>query len=251
LEGESLEKARDNWARAKVLSDFARADQAFMLRPEVSLRIRILEAGILSADLLRRDWSAKIKASPQEIAEFLAAHPEYDLAKKKEKAEMVLQRVRAGEDIAALAAEFSEDRTTKSKGGLYENVGAGEIWPEIDNAVLTLKPGEVAASLIETNTGFHVVKLQNKQTKKGKDGKETMTYSIRHILFQKSFEDPANNNPAIPSPFLKPEEIAKAQIEKEKRDKFVAGICELNPITLPEDFTVGLPAEADAGLRKS
>jgi hypothetical protein len=246
LQGGSLVKARENWARTKILSDKAKADFGFMSKPEIGLRFRIVEAGILSADYLRKYWSKDIKATVQEIAAYLAAHPEYDLNKKREKAELILRRARAGEDFSRLATEYSEDRLTKNKGGLYENVEKDTLWAEIENAALALEKGQIAGKLIETNSGFHIVKLEDKQINQEKNGSQTIKYSVRHILLQNTFEEPGNYNPDIPAPFLKAEEIAKAEIEKEKRNKFVEDITGRNQIVLPEDFTVELPEGSTA-----
>ncbi|MDQ3130202.1 MAG: peptidylprolyl isomerase [Acidobacteriota bacterium] len=238
LQGGSLIKARENWARTKILSERAKADAEFMAKPEVSLRIKIVEAGILSADYLRKHWVKSVRATEREIADYLAARPEYDVGKKREKAETLLRRVQSGEDFSRLAAEFSEDRTTKNKGGLYENIEKDSLWAEVERAALALENDQIAGRLIETETGWHIVKLENKQI--GKKG-ETVKYSVRHILLQKNFAEPNSGNPDIPSPFLKAEEIAKAEIEKEKRNKFVESIIERSKIILPDDFTVELP----------
>ncbi len=240
LQGGALLKARENWANTKVLSEMAKRDAEFVSKPEIDLRIKILEAGILSADYLRKHWAEKIKATPQEISDFLAANPKYDVKKKREKAEAVLQSVLTGADFGKLAADVSEDRATKNNGGLYENVGRDHLWTEVETAALALENGKIADRIIETNTGFHIVKLENKQIKKSADTSETVTFSIRHILIQKGFEDPGNLNPDIPSPFITAEELAKNQVEKEKRDRFVADIIRQNNINLPEDFTVEL-----------
>ncbi|MDQ3750290.1 MAG: peptidylprolyl isomerase [Acidobacteriota bacterium] len=240
LQGGSLLKARENWARTKILSDKAKADAEFVQKREVQLRLKIVEAGILSADYLRKHWAKNIKATEQEITAYLSAHPEYDLKKKREKAEMILQRVRVGEDFSRLAAEYSEDRSTKKNGGLYENINKDYIWAEVENAALALEGGQVADRLIETQTGYHIVKLDNKQIKKEKDGSETVKFSVRHILLQKNFEEPGNRNPDVPPPFIKAEEIAKAEVEKQKRNEFVEDVIGRNQITLPEDFTVEL-----------
>lgn len=241
LQGESLIKARANWARTRVLSSKAKSDVDFMSGPEIPLRFRVLEAGILSADYLRAHWADRIKATDQDIAAWLVAHPEYDLRKKREKAEAILQRARGGDDFSKLAGEFSEDRTTRSKGGLFENIERDAIWVEVEVAALTLEPGQVAATLVETNTGYHIVKLENKKAKKKEDGGETVTFSLRHILLQKSFEEPGTRHPDIPPPFVRAEDIAKAEVEKEKRNRFVEEIVQRNQINLPEDFTVDLP----------
>lgn len=243
LQGESLIKARENWARTKILSERAKRDAEFMAKPEVGLRVKIVEAGILSADYLRKHWAQSIKATKQEIAGYLAARPEYDLDKKREKAETVLRRAQSGEDFNGLAAESSEDRTTKNKGGLYENVEKGSLWAEVERAALALENNQIADRLIETETGFHIVKLENKQIVKTGNGAETVKYSFRHILLQKNFEEPSNGNLDVPAPFLKAEEIAKTEIEREKRDKFVEAVIKRGEIILPEDFT---NAAADA-----
>lgn len=232
LQGGSLLKARDNWSRAKILSDRAKLDAEFMARPEIGLRTRILEAGILSADYLRKHWATDIKATDAEIASYLTAHPEYDVKRKLERAEEVLKRALAGEDFAKLAAEFSEDRTTKNKGGLHENIAKNLLWPEVERAALALENGKVASRLIESETGFHVVKLESKQV----SGNGTGTFSVRHILLQKKFEDPGNTNPEIPSTFLTGPEIARSEVEKEKRNRFVDQIVQRGEISLPEDF---------------
>ncbi|MCY7374834.1 MAG: peptidylprolyl isomerase [Pyrinomonadaceae bacterium] len=241
LQGGSLIKARENWARVKILSDRAKADAEFLQKREVSLRLKIVEAGILSADYLRKNWAQNIKATAPEIAEYLAAHPEYDVKKKRERAETILRQVQLGADFGKLAAEFSEDRATKSKGGLYENVGKDVLWAEVENAALGLENGNIANQIIETQTGFHVVKLENKQINKDSNGGESIKFSIRHILLQKNFEEPGNRYPDVPAPFVKAEEIAKAEVEKQKRSKFVEAVINRSQIILPEDFTVEPP----------
>lgn len=236
LEGEKLEKVRKAWAITKVFSDKAKADAEFMQKPEVKLRLRIVEAGILAFDYLNKHWRKDIKANDLEIKAYLAAHPEYDVSKKREKSEMVLRRARAGEDFSKLAAEFSEDRSTKSKGGLYENVSKDYLWPEVETAVLALEEGQIADKLIETHTGFHVVRLESKQVKKEKDGSETVKFSVRHILLQKSFAEPNSYRPDMPAPFMKAEEIAKAEVEKEKYNALVTELIQRNQIAVPDDF---------------
>src|SRR5262245_7487774 len=100
LQGEALDRARKDWARARLLSEMARADTEFMQQKEVQLRLQVLEAGILSSEYLAKYWKDNIKATAGEIKSYLASHPQWDIRKKREKAEMVLKRARAGEDFA-------------------------------------------------------------------------------------------------------------------------------------------------------
>jgi hypothetical protein len=249
LQGGSLEKARNNWANAKVLSDLAKADADFMAQPAIGLRFKVLEAGILSVDYLRKHWTDKIKATPAEIGNHLAANPALDVGKKREKAEAALKRVAAGEDFAKVATELSEDRSTRSKGGLYENTTPEDIWPEVANAALALEPGRFADRIVETNTGFHVVKLEKKQVVKNPDGSEKITFSVRHILLQRAFEDPLHNNPDVPAPFISAETVAKNEIERQKRDAFVSWTISKNDISIPEDVALELPPVPTAKIK--
>ncbi len=232
LAGGALEKARKNWARAKVLSDRAQVDADFMASPELPLRIKVLEAGILSADYLRKNWTDKIKSTERERSDYLASHPEFDSNRKIQLAKSVLEKARSGSDFAKLAAEFSEDRTSKDKGGLYENVASDTVWQEVEAAVLGLEAGNIAPKLIESNTGFHIVKLEKKEAGAG----SALKFTFRHILFQHHFPDPSHSNPGIPAPFISAAEITANAVEKGKRDRLVADIIARNPISLPDDF---------------
>ncbi len=232
-------EAEKNWARTKILSDMAKADAGFMNQKAIPLRLKILEAGILSSDFLRANYE-KFKVSDEEIADYLKTHPEYDAAKKRQTAEMVLQKAKAGEDFAKLAKKYSEDRGTSENGGLYENVGTNVLWAEVEKAALELEKGKIADNLIESGIGFHIVKLIDKKNQKN-GGEKDLKYTVRHIVLQKNFQEPNNNIPGIPPPFMTAEEIAKGEIEREKHARFINGIVNKNPVSLPKDFTVELP----------
>lgn len=232
LLGESLERAKASWARAKILSDQAKADSDFMGGRDVQLRIKVLEAGILSKDLLRANYEKDIKANEAEIRQFLNTRPEYSVEGKKQIASAVLVRAKSGEDFNKLVKEFTEHRPTKNSGGLIENVLSGDQPEALEAAMLALEPGDLFASVIETEQGYHVAKLVSKGVRSTGDGRKVLEYSFRQILLQNKFEQPGLENSEIPPPFLTSEEIAKMLIEREKRDRYVAMVMERNPISL-------------------
>jgi hypothetical protein len=240
LAGDALGKARKNWARTKILSEMAQNDKEFINQPAIPLRFKILEAGILANDYLRENLTTKINAGEAEINDYLKTHPEYDVKKKLEKAGIVLTKVKAGEDFEKLAKEYSEDRGSLERGGLYEDVRANVLWQEVEQAALKLQPGEITDFLVESELGFHIVKLVKKNNPQ-KEDKSDLRYSVRHIVVQKKFEEPGDKIPGIPKPFLNPQEIARAEVEKTKRKKFIDEIINQNPISLPKDFAVVLP----------
>ncbi len=72
---------------------------------------------------------------------------------------MLLEKVRAGTRIADLAAEYSRDESTKSKGGLTEWAPQGQYFPSITKAVESLQPGRWVPTPVSSPAGWHVVQL--------------------------------------------------------------------------------------------
>ncbi|MEG1008941.1 MAG: peptidylprolyl isomerase [Clostridia bacterium] len=89
-----------------------------------------------------------------------------DDAKKNEiktKANDILAKAIAGEDFGKLATENSEDSGTKASGGEYKVYMDNNTAKEYETAVKTLTDGQVYASLVETEFGFHIIKLDTKK----------------------------------------------------------------------------------------
>jgi len=84
-----------------------------------------------------------------------------DAEKKQEalaKATSVLERIRAGEDFAVLAAEFSDDPGSKRKGGDLGIIAKGQMVPEFEDAVFAMAQGDVSEP-VESEFGYHLIKL--------------------------------------------------------------------------------------------
>lgn len=246
LQGDSLERTRAKWAENRIVVAMARADSQFMSQKGVDLRLRVAETGVLSAGYLNKYWKENVRVSEEEIRIYLTAHPEYDLARKRAQAETLLRRARSGDDFARLAAESSEDRGTKDKGGLYENIEPELLWPEVQQVVLKLQKGQIADQLIESKDGYHVVQLVDQHVTKDAQGVEVLKVSVRHILVQKRFEEPGNRNPDVPPPFLTPREIAQAALLFAKRKRLVDEVVKSENISLPDDFSFAVTEELKA-----
>src|SRR5688572_32820570 len=115
----------------------------------------------------------KVKVNDEGIAEYMAEHRGLDMARKRAKAEEILNRAKGGEDFAKLANEFSEDpgntnpQSNEKNGGLYADTPKGRMVPAFEQAALALEPGQVAPDLVETDFGYHIIKLEKKG--EGKD----------------------------------------------------------------------------------
>ena len=81
-------------------------------------------------------------------------------AEALEKIKGIRERALAGEDFAALAAEFSEDPGSKDKGGEY-TFGRGRMVPEFEEAAFTQEIG-VVGEPVRTSYGYHILKVLEK-----------------------------------------------------------------------------------------
>jgi len=98
---------------------------------------------------------------------FFIPEPKDDAAVKaaEEKAKAALDRIKKGEDFAAVVADVSEDPVTKARGGDYDWRQRGEMGREYADAAFKLKSGEVSP-LIKTGVGWHIIKLEDQRPRK-------------------------------------------------------------------------------------
>jgi len=81
-------------------------------------------------------------------------------AAAKGKALEVLKQAQAkSADFAKLAAKYSDDPSNKLEGGDLGTFGRGQMVKPFEDAVFAMKPGQI--TLVETQFGFHVVKLED------------------------------------------------------------------------------------------
>lgn len=148
----------------------------------------------------------------------------------------MLKRVRAGEDFAKLAKEFSTDAGNKDKGGDLGWFGKGAMVPAFEEAAFKLKPGEIS-DLVETPFGLHIIKLDERKTET-KDGKAEEQVHARHILIGEGRGD---------NPFAPPQsgrDKARAAVEQEKQKQVLEEIVKRSHVTVADNFTVKMPEQA-------
>jgi foldase protein PrsA len=78
-------------------------------------------------------------------------YTEYAKKEARDKAESLLERIKAGEDFENLASEFNEDSS------MTYSFGKGEMDPVFENAAFNLGEGEVS-DIVETEYGYHIIK---------------------------------------------------------------------------------------------
>jgi hypothetical protein len=199
----------------------------------VELQIMLEQARLLASTYAKETLIPNTKATDAEIAAYIAKHPELDTKQTRAKAEDVLRRVRAGEDFAALAKEFSTD-SSKDKGGDLGWFGHGQMVPEFEKAAFALQPGQVS-DIVETQFGYHIIKVDEKRTET-KDGKPEEQVHARHILI-------AAGAPSPMGPPKSPKDQARDAVEQEKEKAMIEEIVkrQSNHMTIAENFSVAQP----------
>lgn len=86
-----------------------------------------------------------------------------DKQKAKAKAEDVLKRAKAGEDFGKLATENSDDPGSKTRGGDLSWISRGQTVPPFEQAAFALAKPNDLSGVVETQFGYHVIQLVEKQ----------------------------------------------------------------------------------------
>jgi peptidyl-prolyl cis-trans isomerase SurA len=110
---------------------------------------------------------------------------------KEAMAKKLLNRVKAGEDFAVLAKEFSEDPATRAEGGDLGYFGRDMLPKPIEEMVFSMSVGEVRGP-VRADRGFHVIKLIDKRAKDVKPLADVRE-EIRGQLRQKEMERQTKN----------------------------------------------------------
>ena len=149
-------------------SDFRKFASFFVARQK-------LAETLVTTDTVKAQVTQQVQAqAAQQVREFHSAHilfaagnpqggttpTDAEFAAALEKSNKALERLKGGEDFAALAKELSDDPGSKDKGGEYDWTREGSFVPEYEQAVFNgLKPGEYTTTPVKSQFGYHIIKL--------------------------------------------------------------------------------------------
>ena len=92
-------------------------------------------------------------------------HARHILVKTKEEAEAIIKQLDGGGDFQKLANEHTSDPSGKTNGGDLGWFGPGQMVPEFDKAAFALDVGKYTKEPVQSQFGWHVIKLEDKRTK--------------------------------------------------------------------------------------
>ena len=115
---------------------------------------------MLLDQLLSEAVYVAVTASINSVAE--QVHMRHILMGTRERAEEVLARLEAGEDFAYLAKEYSEDISSRERGGDVGFFPRGVMPPEVEEVAFGLEVGDVS-DVVESQFGFHIVQVLERE----------------------------------------------------------------------------------------
>ena len=150
---------------------------------ETALKSR-LRRGMAIEKLIDKESLKDATITDKEVRNYYDAHPDFfkqpeqvhashilievdvkadksQKAEAREKLEQIRQKVKKGEDFAALAKESSQCPSS-SRGGDVGYFRRGQMAKPFERAAFALKPGEVS-DIVETRFGYHLIKVIDKK----------------------------------------------------------------------------------------
>ncbi len=137
-----------------------------------------------------QDHKAEFKQEAQvnlAYVEFPKAITVKDEEEIKSRLEEIRQKALAGADFAELARQYSDDRATALKGGDLGWFEKGAMVRPFEDAVVALKKNQIS-SLVKTNYGWHIIKLEDRKKEKGKEQFKASHILLRLVLSPEKIE---------------------------------------------------------------
>lgn len=157
----------------RLLSAKARAggaDQKDEFKKQLAfIADRMLHQSLIDSEVAGKITDADIRARyDKEIAERPAENEvkaRHILVKTEEEAKKLIADLDGGAEFEKLAAEHTTDPSGKTTGGDLGYFGAGMMVPEFEKAAFELTPGSYTKTPVQTQFGFHIIKVEDKRVK--------------------------------------------------------------------------------------
>ena len=138
------------------------------------------ESFIQDTNITDKDVEEYYDANKEDLVIVKASHI---LVASEEEGNKVLERLKAGEEFAALALTESMDSISAAQGGDLGYFTKGNMISEFEDVVFSLKKGETS-NLVQTEVGYHIIYLEDR-----KDTLEDLKDEIINVLKEEKYLD--------------------------------------------------------------
>lgn len=104
----------------------------------------------------------KYRTDEQVRARHILIQSQGDDPEARGRAEKIAKRARSGEDFATLAAEYSDDPGSKTRGGDLGFFPRGRMVAAFEEAAFSLEPGKISDP-VKTDFGYHVIRVEERK----------------------------------------------------------------------------------------
>lgn len=154
------------------------------------LNQRALHAAVIEKEVAAQVTDEAIRARYD--TEMAAATPTNEikarhiLVNTKEEADEIITQLDAGGDFEAIAKEKSSDTGSGANGGDLGYFGPGQMVPEFETAALALEVGSYSKVPVQTQFGFHVIKVEDKRPQQP-PAFEQVKEQVRSMIFRDKY----------------------------------------------------------------
>nr|WP_237143509.1 peptidylprolyl isomerase [Phyllobacterium zundukense] len=162
--------------------------------PEFKARMEFLKDRALHNDFFRQQVVDKITDADVRARydkEMAAMPPQNEvrarhiLVKTKEEAEAIIKQLDGGASFEEVAKEKSTDGSA-AQGGDLGYFGPGQMVPEFEKAANSLEIGKYTKEPVQTQFGFHVIKLEDKRVQQP-PAFDTVKDQVKSILIRERY----------------------------------------------------------------
>jgi parvulin-like peptidyl-prolyl isomerase len=159
----------DRWINTELVYQEA-LRQRLDKEEDIAARLAQVERELLANELLQREMSARANIRDEDVRAYFAQHEtEFNIEIKiahvllsnLDTANVLLSRLNGGADFALTAKTYSLDPSGETGGVVADYIRRGDMasLPELEDAAFALeKPGQLSG-VVESEYGYHIVKL--------------------------------------------------------------------------------------------
>src|SRR5690606_30342595 len=188
----SMRLAADEAEKAGITKDAEVRDQLQLARMNVIVDAALqkyLEDHPVKDEELKPEYDAQVAAMPREY------HARHILVDDKATAEAITKELKNGADFAKLAQKRSKDSSSESGGDLGWFTANTMVKP-FDDAVVALEPGQITSEPVQSQFGWHVIKLEDSRAAAAppfEDVKDRVKIMVERKRLQTYLEDLRKN----------------------------------------------------------